>query len=172
MASIVALHISATHTFSKTPVDQVQLIQGLGIEGDAHAGKTVKHRSRVAKDPTQPNLRQVHLVEKERLEDWEVPFGDLGENLTTEGLDLHALSAGTRLRIGSAEIEITGLRNPCQQIENYRKGLLGKVAFKDDAGQVVRRGGIMSVVLESGTISVGDTIEVIAPEVFQEMGVV
>lgn len=169
MATVKALHVSATHTFSKAGVDRIRLLAGIGIEGDAHAGETVKHRSRVAQDPTQPNLRQVHLLESERLEELDVPPGDLGENITTMDIDLHALSAGTRLRFGEAEIELTGLRNPCNQIENYREGLLGKVAWKDEEGNIVRRGGVMAIVLTSGEIREGDAIKVTPPETFTAM---
>lgn len=160
---VKALHLSPSHNFSKSSVKSARLIQGVGVEGDAHAGETVKHRSRVAQDPTQPNLRQVHLLESERLDELDVPPGDLGENVTTVNVDLHALSTGTRLTMGDAEIELTGLRNPCSQIESYREGLLGKVAWKDEAGNVIRRGGVMAIVLRSGEVREGDVIKVTPP---------
>lgn len=163
------MHRSAEHAFSKTSTEAIRLLAGLGVEGDAHAGVTVKHRSRVAVDPTQPNLRQVHLLHGELLEELGVEPGQLGENVTTHGLDLLALSTGTRLHLGpEAIVEVTGLRNPCFQIDAYRQGLLKQVVGNVD-GEVVRRAGIMSVVVTGGTVSPGDAIVVVAPPVFMPM---
>src|SRR5262249_11823141 len=130
LAHVLAVHRSASHNFSKRPVLSIRLIAGLGVEGDAHAGETVKHRSRVARDPTQPNLRQVHLIHAELHDElnaagFTVGPGDLGENITTRGLDLLALPTGTLLRIGEAAvIKITGLRNPCIQLDRFQQGLM------------------------------------------------
>jgi MOSC domain-containing protein YiiM len=168
--TVVAVHRSATHTFSKPSYQQIALLAGLGVEDDAHAGVTVKHRSRVRQDPTQPNLRQVHLLHAELLDELQVDPGVLGENVTTAGLDLLALSTGTCLHLGTtAVVEVTGLRNPCVQIEAYRDGLLKHVVGKDGAGEVVRRAGVMSVVLTGGIVRPGDPIEVHAPAVFVPM---
>ena len=166
---VIAVSVSGTHTMSKPTVARIRLIEGLGVEGDAHAGVTVKHRSRVARDPTQPNLRQVHLIPSELHIDlaaagFDIGAGDLGENVTTRGVDLLALPVGTRLRLGrDALVELTGLRNPCAQIEDYRRGLLKEVLTHDDAGALVRKAGVMAVVLESGPVRPGDGIVVELP---------
>lgn len=166
MTRVVAVHRSAVHGFSKQAQPSVTLVAGHGVAGDAHAGTTVKHRSRVAKDPTQPNLRQVHLIPAELLASLEVPPGALGENVTTAGVDLFALSRGTLLRLGpEAVLEVTGLRNPCVQIDAYRPGLLKQVLGRAEDGSVVRRAGIMSVVLTGGVVQPGDAIVVEAPAV-------
>jgi MOSC domain-containing protein YiiM len=162
--TVVAVSRDATHRFSKVNQDSIRLLAGLGVEGDAHLGVTVQHRSRVAQDPTQPNLRQVHLLHSELFDElraagYHVTPGDLGENVTTRGLDLLALPVGTRLRLGAgAVVEVTGLRNPCLQIDNFRGGLLGQVVGRDEAGTVVRKGGVMGVVLEGGVIRPGDPV--------------
>jgi MOSC domain-containing protein YiiM len=170
MASVVGLHGSGEHGFSKAPVDRVDLVAGVGVAGDAHAGPLVQHRSRVAADPTQPNLRQVHLIAGELFDllaaaGHEVAPGDLGENVTTAGLDLHALAVGSVLRLGGdALVAVTGLRNPCAQIEAFQTGLLRQVVHRDDdTGVLVRRAGIMGVVVLGGTVDVGDPIEVGRP---------
>lgn len=166
---VVAVHCSSVHAFSKDAEDAIHLLEGLGVEGDAHAGRTVKHRSRVRRDPSQPNLRQVHLMHSELFTELvELGFtvwpGDLGENITTEGLDLLALPRGTRLQFdGSALIEITGLRNPCSQIDAFQPGLMQAVLGRDAAGNLVRKAGVMGIVLASGTVSAGAGIQVFLP---------
>ena len=163
---VTAVSRSQTHTFSKQPETAIRLLTGLGIEGDAHMGKTVKHRSRVAKDPTQPNLRQVHLMHQELFDEvavagYKVVAGDLGENITTQGIDLLGLPTGAKLRVGeTAVVEITGLRNPCGQIEAWQKGLLKEVVYKDTAGNLIRKAGIMGIVLADGEVRVGDAIQI------------
>lgn len=166
---VVGLAQDGEHRFSKVPVQTALLVAGLGVDGDAHAGTTVQHRSRVRRDPRQPNLRQVHLIHAELLEEvnhegFDVHPGTLGENILTRGLDLLRMPRGTILAIGSARIEITGLRNPCQQIEEARPGLLRRVVYRDRDGQVVRRCGVMGIVLDGGQITVGDRITVALPE--------
>jgi MOSC domain-containing protein YiiM len=168
MASVVGLHCSDEHSFSKRSVDRIELVAGVGVTGDAHAGPLVQHRSRVAADPDQPNLRQVHLIAGELFgvlaaAGHRVAPGELGENVTTEGLDLHALAVGSVLRLGRALVAVTGLRNPCAQIEGFQRGLLARVVHRDDAGALVRRAGIMGVVVLGGTVEVGDAIGVSAP---------
>jgi MOSC domain-containing protein YiiM len=166
---VVAVSRSATHSFSKPSQTSIQLVAGLGVAGDAHLGVTVKHRSRVARDPTQPNLRQVHLIHVElhdelRARGLDMVPGEMGENITTRGIDLLGLPTGTRLRIGDAAVvEITGLRNPCAQIEDHRTGLLAAVVGRNDAGVIFRKAGVMSVVLVGGEIRPGDAIEVALP---------
>ena len=157
------------HRFSKMPVGQITVIAGIGVEGDTHAGRTVQHRSRVRRDPTQPNLRQVHIIHAELLDEvnglgYDVSAATLGENLLTRGIDLLGLPRDTRLRIGDAVLRVTGLRNPCQQIEAARPGLLKLLVYRDEDGAIVRRCGIMTVVEEGGTISAGDAIAVELPE--------
>ena len=166
---VTAVSSNGEYSFTKPNRDSVRLLAGLGVEGDVHAGVTVKHRSRVAQDPTQPNLRQVHLIHEELFaEDGEEGFkvapGEHGENITTGGIDLLGLPVGTLLRIGdSAVLEVTGLRNPCLQIDNFRDGLLKQVVGRDEAGNIVRKAGIMSIVREGGVVRPGDTIEVELP---------
>ncbi|MEV2211419.1 MOSC domain-containing protein [Streptomyces sp. NPDC050997] len=166
---VTAVSSNGEYSFTKPNRDSVTLLAGLGVEGDVHAGVTVKHRSRIAQDPTQPNLRQVHLIHEELFaevgaEGFNVVPGDLGENITTHGIDLHALPVGTLLRIGDdAVLEVTGLRNPCLQIDNFQDGLLKQVVGRDEAGNVVRKAGIMSVVKEGGTVRPGDTIQAELP---------
>ncbi|HYE00029.1 MAG TPA: MOSC domain-containing protein, partial [Alphaproteobacteria bacterium] len=149
---ILAVCRSPVHGFSKPSEPCIRLLAGLGVEGDAHAGETVKHRSRVARDPTQPNLRQVHLIHGELLEElraqgFRVEPGTMGENVTTAGLDLLALPVGTRLRLGAeAAVEVTGLRNPCIQLDRYQQGLTAAVLDRDAAGGLIRKAGIMAVV--------------------------
>lgn len=169
MATVVAVHSSPDHGFSKKMVRRVELIAGIGVAGDAHAGSTVRHRSRVRTDPTRPNLRQVHLIASELFDalgevGHDVAPGDLGENITTAGLDLHALAVGSVLLIGDeALLAVTGLRNPCAQIERFRPGLLQHVLFRCSDGEMVRRAGIMSVVVRGGAVEAGDTITVADP---------
>jgi MOSC domain-containing protein YiiM len=168
MGKVVAVHICAKHVFSKSSVESIRLLKGLGVEGDAHCGATVKHRSRVAKDPTQPNLRQVHLIHSELLDEFQlsgvnVSPGALGENITTQGIDLLALPLGTELIISGVALRITGLRNPCKQIDHFKQGLLSMVLRRSENGQLIRKAGIMSVVIEGGTITPGDKIEIKLP---------
>ena len=168
-AVVAAVCRDGEHRFSKAPVDQIVLLAGLGVQGDAHLGVTVQHRSRVAADPTQPNLRQVHLIHAELLAEvgehgYALDPGDLGENITTRGIDLLALPRGTRLRIGAeAVVEVTGLRNPCQQINNFQPGLLKEVLTKDTTGELIRRAGVMSVVLVGGAVHPDDPIVIELP---------
>ena len=168
--TVVAVHRSTSHSFSKFAEDAIVLLEGLGVEGDAHAGTTVQHRSRVARDPNQPNLRQVHLLQAELFDeliaaDHAVWPGDLGENITTRGIDLLGLPTGARLHLGNggALVEVTGLRNPCSQIDRFQKGLMAAVLDRDAHGKLVRKAGVMGVVLESGDVAPGDIIEVILP---------
>lgn len=168
-ATVTAVSRSATHTMSKTNQPFITLQPGLGVEGDAHNGATVKHRSRVAQDPTQPNLRQVHLIHSElhdELHDRGFPIaaGLMGENITTRGIDLLNLPTGARLLIGpEAVVEITGLRNPCAQLDGIQPGLMKAVLDRDEAGNLIRKAGVMGIVLAGGTVRPGDGIEVVLP---------
>lgn len=168
MAHVVAVHRAPDHEFSKETTDSIELVAGLGVVGDAHMGAQVKHRSRVKMDPTQPNLRQVHLIASELLAEandagFDVAPGDLGENITTSGLDLINLPVGTTLRIGDVLLALTGLRNPCVQIDAFADGLQGQMLGRDENGKLVRKTGVMSVVLRGGTMSTGDEIQVGVP---------
>ena len=169
MGSVIAVSSRTGHHFSKTPNLSIRLLKGLGVAGDAHMGETVKHRSRVRKDPTQPNLRQVHLMHAElfdelRARGFVVQPADLGENVTTSGIDLLALPAGTRLHLGaSAVVEITGLRNPCIQIDHFQQGLMAATLDKDANGNLVRKAGVMSIVIAEGDVRPGDAIRVEMP---------
>ncbi len=168
-ANIIALNVSSTHSFSKKTVSEMTLLAGLGVAGDAHCGAMVQHRSRVAQDPTQPNLRQVHLVHAElfdelRAEGFEILPGDMGENITTEGVDLLALPVDTELLLGTnAIIRITGLRNPCAQLDHFQPGLMAAVLNRNAAGELVRKAGVMGVVVRGGVVHSGDKITVTLP---------
>ncbi|MED5579631.1 MAG: MOSC domain-containing protein [Nitrospinota bacterium] len=167
---VVGVFRKKDHSFSKDAQKELSLVEGKGVEGDAHFGETVKHRSRVAENPNQPNLRQVHLLPMELLEELEregysVNPGELGENITTKGVDLIELPLGTLLKIGeSVSLEVTGLRDPCYQIDNFKKGLLSKVVCCDDDGNLVLKTGVMTVVLKGGQIKPNDKIIVKLPE--------
>lgn len=167
--TIIAVSRSPGHTFSKPNEGSIRLLAGLGVEGDAHLGVTVKHRSRVAKDPTAPNLRQVHLIHAELHDELEASGfrlspGVMGENVTTRGVDLLGLPTGTRLRLGAeAVVEITGLRNPCRQLNEFQPGLMAATLDRDADGNLIRKAGIMGIVLAGGEIKPGDAIKVELP---------
>jgi len=167
---VVAVHASRTHTFSKVQVLSITLLAGLGVEGDAHCGATVRHRSRVAKHAGQPNLRQVHLVHDELLSElaaggFRVLAGHVGENITTRGVDLLRLPCGTLLRLGeTAVVRLTGLRNPCVQLDRFQAGLMAAVLARDQRGRLVRKAGVMAVVTAGGVVYPGDKIQVVLPE--------
>jgi MOSC domain-containing protein YiiM len=166
---VTAVSCSATHSFSKPNAGSIRLVAGLGVEGDAHQGVTVKHRSRVARDPTVPNLRQVHLMHAELFQElrqtgFAVSAGQMGENVTTSGVDLLGLPTGTRLHLGAeAVVEVTGLRNPCRQLDNFQPGLMAATLDRDPDGNLVRKAGIMGIVLAGGEVKEGDAIRVELP---------
>ena len=166
---VAAVSCSRTHTLNKPNQDRIRLLTGLGVEGDAHLGKTVKHRSRVARDPSQPNLRQVHLIHAElhdelRAAGFDVPAGQMGENVTTRDIDLLGLPAGARLQLGgTAVIEVTGLRNPCAQLDRIQPGLMAATLGRDQHGGLIRKAGIMGIVVAGGEIRPGDPIRVELP---------
>ena len=166
---VTAVSSGATHEFSKAGRAAIRLLVGLGVEGDTHAGATVQHRSRVARDPHQPNLRQVHLIHTElhdelRAGGFAVVAGDMGENITTVGVALLDLPTGTRLRLGDAAIvEITGLRNPCAQLDGLQQGLMAATLDRDAEGQLIRKAGVMGVVLAEGVVRPGDPIAIELP---------
>ena len=167
--SVVAVSCSATYSFSKPNRESIRLLAGLGVEGDAHLGPTVKHRARVAADPSQPNLRQVHLIHSELFcqlsaKGFTVSYGQLGENVTTRDVDLLGLPQGARLHMGkSAVIQVTGLRNPCYQLDRFQTGLLEALVMRDDQGRLIRKAGIMGIVLAGGEVRPGDLIDVELP---------
>jgi hypothetical protein len=166
---VLAVSQSATHSFSKPTQPSIRLLAGLGVEGDAHCGATVKHRSRVAQNPSQPNLRQVHLIHSELLEElrssgFEVGPGDMGENITTLGITLLDLPGGSRLFLGrEAVVEVTGLRNPCLQLDHYQPGLMSAVLDRDEEGRLIRKAGIMGIVVAGGEVRPSDPIRVELP---------
>jgi MOSC domain-containing protein YiiM len=168
---ITAVSRSPRHTMVKANEESIQLLAGLGVDGDAHQGETVKHRSRVKRDPTQPNLRQVHLIHAElhdalREEGFSVSAGEMGENVTTRGIDLLGLPTGARLHLGeTAVVEVTGLRNPCAQLDGIQPGLMAATLDRDAAGNLIRKAGIMGVVLIDGAVRPGDPIRVELPPV-------
>ena len=166
---VVAVSSSPTHTFSKTKQDSIRLLKGLGVEGDAHLGKTVKHRSRVTRDPGQPNLRQIHLIHADlqdelRAAGFAVSAGQMGENVTTQGVDLLGLPTGARLCLGdTAVVEVTGLRNPCAQLDHFRPGLMAAVLGRDEHGALIRKAGVMGIILTGGEVRPSDPIHVELP---------
>lgn len=168
-SEVVAVSRAEKHVFSKAPAASVHLLAGLGVEGDAHLGVTVQHRSRVARDPTQPNLRQVHLIHAELLDTlvgngFRVAPGVLGENVTTRGIPLLELGTGTLLRLGAdAVVELTGLRNPCVQLDRYQRGLMAAVLDRAPDGSLIRLAGVMGVVLHGGVVRPGDPITAEVP---------
>lgn len=165
---VESVSLSSDHRFVKDVVDSITLLAGLGVEGDAHLGRTVKHRSRVRRDPTQPNLRQVHLLHGELLDElnqagYDLGPGMIGENITTRGIALLELSAGARLLLGEmAIVEITGLRNPCAQLDEFRPGLMQAVLERDSHGSLIRKAGVMAVVHRGGVVRPGDEIRVLS----------
>lgn len=168
--TVTAVSSSPTYTMIKPNRAHIELLEGLGVAQDAHQGTTVKHRSRVRRDPTQPNLRQVHLIHAELHDElthagFSVAAGQMGENVTTRGIDLLALPTATRLRLGrTAVVELTGLRNPCAQLDGIQPGLMQAVLEHDETGQVVqRKTGVMSIVVTGGVVRPGDAIEVVLP---------
>jgi hypothetical protein len=168
-AVVAAVSRAAQHTLSTGNEDRIRLLAGLGVQGDAHLGRTIQHRSRVARDPTQPNLRQVHLIHAElhdelRAQGFDVAAGQMGENVMTRGVDLLGLPTGARLTLGDgAVVEITGLRNPCVQLDRFRPGLMAAVLDRDQQGNLVRKAGVMAVVLTSGDVRPGDAVSVELP---------
>ena len=166
---VLSVSMSDSHSFSKYRAESIKLLEGLGVEGDAHCGKTVQHLSRVAKDPRRPNLRQAHLIHAELLDDladsgFELTPGMLGENITTRDIPLLQLPTGTRLIFSaSVVIEITGLRNPCSQLDTFMPGLLAAVVDRDSMGRLVRKCGVMTTVVTGGIVQPGDSIEVELP---------
>ncbi len=166
---VVAVSRDGEHRFSKTVTDEITLLPGLGVQGDAHLGSTVQHRSRVAADPTQPNLRQVHLIHVElhaelRELGFDVAPGQMGENILTAGVELLGLPRDTLLQLGEhALVQVTGLRNPCAQIDAFRPGLLKAVIGRDQNGDVVRKAGVMAIVVHGGPVRPGGSIQVRRP---------
>ena len=172
IGAVAAVHRSDEHTFSKATCESIELVAGLGVNGDAHQGAKVKHRSRVAANPDQPNLRQIHLVMSELLDEvnsagHNVVAGQLGESITTTGIDLISLPVGSMLRIGdTALVALTGLRNPCPQIKSVGDGLM-KMMFIDDQdnpeGPKIGRTGVMGVVIAGGIVAADDGIKIRFP---------
>jgi hypothetical protein len=161
---VLAVHLSSRHTLRKAGQLMIRLLAGEGVEGDAHSGSTVKHRSRVARTPNAPNLRQIHLIHSElhdelRALGFAVGPGEMGENITTQGVDLLNLPAGARLKLGmSAVVEVTGLRNPCVQLNSIKPGLMNATLGRDAHGKLVRKAGVMGVVLVGGEVRPHDQI--------------
>ncbi|MEL7224312.1 MAG: MOSC domain-containing protein [Cyanobacteria bacterium P01_D01_bin.36] len=173
---VVAVSRSTTHSFTKVNQDSIQLLTGLGVQGDSHMGKTVQHRSRVVADPSQPNLRQVHLIHAELHDELQaagfaVSAGQMGENITTRGINLLDLPTGTKLHVGNqAIIEVTGLRNPCAQLDKFQAGLMAAVLDRDESGKLIRKAGVMGIVAAGGEVRPGDLIQVkLPPEPHQSL---
>jgi hypothetical protein len=166
---VLAVSLGSRHTLRKSNQLVIRLVAGLGVEADAHSGVTVKHRSRVARTPDAPNLRQVHLIHSElhdelREQGFSVAPGEMGENITTQGVDLLSLPARARLHLGSsAVVEITGLRNPCAQLDSIQPGLMRATLSRDPKGRLVRKAGVMSIVVAGGEVRPQDRIRVECP---------
>lgn len=169
MPHIVSVSARDGHGLGKTATDSITLIAGQGVAGDAHCGVKVKHRSRVAQNPDQPNLRQVHLIGAELLDElgergFAVEPGALGENMLTAGVDLLDLPTGAVLHIGAdAQVQITGLRNPCHQLNGHSAGLMNALLDRADDGSLIRRGGVMGIVLAGGIVKAGDAVRIVMP---------
>ncbi|PSB15568.1 MOSC domain-containing protein [Phormidesmis priestleyi ULC007] len=173
---MIAVSRSTTHTFTKPNQESIQLLTGLGVEGDSHMGKTVQHRSRVAVDPNQPNLRQIHLIHAELHDELQaagfaVSAGQMGENITTRGINLLDLPTGTRLHLGNkAVVELTGLGNPCAQLDQFQTGLMAAVLDRDEHGKLIRKAGVMGIVAIGGEVRSGDRIQIeLPPEPHQSL---
>jgi MOSC domain-containing protein YiiM len=165
---VLAVASSPVHGFSKRPAESIELLEGLGVAGDAHQGVTVKHRSRVARNPNQPNLRQVHLLHAELFDElrgqgFALEPGDIGENVLTRGIDLLGLPRGALLTLGGAVVEVTGLRNPCAQLDRFRAGLMAATLDRAPDGALIRKAGVMAVVRQGGIVRPGDAIAVALP---------
>jgi MOSC domain-containing protein YiiM len=166
---VIAVSSDDAHRFSKPNRDHIRLLAGLGVEGDAHLGPTVQHQTRVRSNPNQPNLRQVHLIQSELFDElrpagFDLVPGELGENVTTRGLNLLGLPTGARLRLGAtAVVQVTGLRNPCRQMTAHQEGLMAAVLDRDEDGNLIRKAGVMGVVLADGEVRAGDPIVVDLP---------
>lgn len=167
---VAAVSRNEVYSFSKPNRDSITLLEGLGVEGDVHAGETIRHQFRMTYEPDLPNLRQVHLMHEELFDElafkgFEVSAGRLGENVTTRGVDLLGLPTGSLLHLGEhAVIEVTGLRNPCSKINDFRKGLLGEVFTIDPAsGEFTFKSGVMAVVHRGGTVRPEDPVRVELP---------
>jgi MOSC domain-containing protein YiiM len=176
MGRVIAVSRSASHNFSKPNEPVIQLVAGLGVAGDAHLGETVQHLVRVREDPTKPNLRQVHLMHSELFDElraagFHVSPGEIGENVTTRGIDLLGLPAGTRLHLGdSAVVQVTGLRNPCRQLDGFQPGLMAALLGRDIEGRITLKSGIMGIVVAGGDVRPGDEIGIaLPPEPHQPM---
>lgn len=176
---VLSVSLSASHSFSKATVESIRLLAGLGVEGDAHCGVLVKHRYHIRKDPTKPNLCQVHLLQAELFDELQakgivVAPGEMGENVTTRGVALLDLPTGTRLALGpDAVVQLTGLRNPCVQMNDLHPGLMAAVIERKATGKVIKKAGIMSIVITGGTIRPGDTIAVtLPPQPWQQLAAV
>jgi MOSC domain-containing protein YiiM len=166
---VTAVSRSSSHTLVKPNADSIRLIAGLGVEGDAHLGERVRHRSRVRRDPAEHNRRQVHLIHSElhdelRAAGFDVDAGQMGENVTTRGIDLLALPAGTRLLVGdSAVVEVTGTRNPCKQLDGIQPGLMAATLDRDADGNLIRKAGVMGIVVAGGEVRPGDAVALELP---------
>jgi MOSC domain-containing protein YiiM len=169
MGEVVAVSARKGHGVGKTPRDNIVLQGGLGVQGDAHRGETVKHRSRARFNPSLPNLRQVHIMHVELFDEladkgFSVAPGQMGENISTRGIDLLGLPTGAHLKIGESVIELTGLRNPCIQLERMMPGLMAACLDRDADDNLVRKAGVMGIVITSGAVGPGDTILVELPD--------
>jgi MOSC domain-containing protein YiiM len=167
--TVAAVCRSGAHTMAKPSQTEIRLLEGLGVEGDIHAGVKVQHRSHVARDPERPNYRQVHLIHAELMDELQangftVEAGSMGENISTRGIDLLSLPEGTRLHIGAeAVVGVTGLRNPCVQLNDVQDGLMAATLDRDAEGGLIRKAGIMGVVVSGGVIRPGDAIRAELP---------
>lgn len=166
---IEALHSSPSHSLKKETTSSLEIIKGLGVKGDAHMGAKIKHVYRVRKDPNEPNLRQVHIIHAElfdelKTKDFDISFGEMGENITCSGLDILSLPTDTELQMGvSTRLKVTGLRNPCAQLDSIKKGLMKACLDRNQSGEMIPKVGIMTIVLEGGIINQGDEIKVVFP---------
>lgn len=168
---ILSVSARSGHHFSKTPQRSIRLLAGLGVEGDGHMGERIKHRSRARYNPALPNLRQVHLIDSGYIalmaaKGYAVAPGDIGENLLVAGIDLISMPQDTLLHLGGdgAVVRITGLRNPCIQMDRFMPGLMAASLDRDADGGLIRLTGVMGVVEGGGAVVPGDVVRVEMPE--------
>jgi len=143
----------------KLRTDQIFLIADFGVKGDYHAGKFIRHRWLAKKDPTRLNNRQVLLIDDSILADIgkegiSPKPGELGENITLEGIKLMRQPIGTKFQIGDAVVELTEIRRPCYQLNAIHPNLQNTV-MPDKEDESTWNAGMLATVIKGGTVQSG-----------------